>query len=87
MKSPIGVCPHPHPSFMVTCTDMYCTSPQVSGYALRGLRCYYKASAGGVVCFDGKTQCPDIVTPEYLSKAPGQGICQVTCPCNFARKS
>ena len=51
--------------------------PQVAGYQLRGLRCYFKASAGGVVCFDGETQCPDIVSPEYLTRAPGQGICQV----------
>jgi hypothetical protein len=46
-------------------------------YALRGLRCYWKASAGGVVCFDGATQCPSNVTPEFLSMAKGQGICLV----------
>jgi hypothetical protein len=50
---------------------------KLSGYTLRGLTCYFKASVGGVVCFDGKTQCPDYVTPEYLTMAPTQGVCHV----------
>ena len=50
---------------------------KLSGYALRGLNCYYKASKGGVVCFDNKVQCPDYVDPEYLTRAPKQSICHV----------
>ena len=72
-----GVCMY---DVLTSCLLRVRTTCQVAGYLLRGLRCYFKASAGGVVCFDGATQCPDIVTPEYLTRAPGQGICQVRMP-------
>lgn len=49
--------------------------PKLDGYDLRGLQCRWVEQARSYVCFDGLTQCPPHVTPQFLDEAKNQAIC------------